>query len=120
LRQDADLRRQQTSTIFDHAVGAANDLSGGRFGATGSPNVTGATPIPRYEGAPRAHDPVPQEPPLGFDNPALEDPAGVFPPVSPPADTGPAEVPDQSPDLFEHAAAEKPGYSPGLSARRWR
>ena len=44
--QDTDLRRrQQASTNLDHALAAANDISGGRFAATGTPNVTGATEI---------------------------------------------------------------------------
>ena len=44
--QDADLRRrQQASTNLDHALAAANDISGGRFGAIGTPNVVGSTEI---------------------------------------------------------------------------
>ena len=50
--QDADRRRQQASTNLDHALAAANDIRGGRFGATGTPNVTGATEIP-YSSLPK-------------------------------------------------------------------
>jgi hypothetical protein len=69
--QDADLRRRQQQaqggTFFAHGVAQANELSGGRFGATGVPTVTGATPVPNYPTA-GAHqsDPVGTEPPLGF------------------------------------------------------
>ena|SRR6516162_9598936 len=67
--QDADLRRQQQqgATFFQHGVSQAAELSGGRFGALGTPTVTGATPIPNYSAA-GVHqgDPVGTEPPLGY------------------------------------------------------
>ena len=40
--QDADRRRQQASTNLDHALAAANDISGGRFGATGTRRTSSA------------------------------------------------------------------------------
>jgi hypothetical protein len=53
--------------MFQHAQSQAGELSGGRFAATGTPSVTGATPNPQYPAA-GAHqsDPVGAELPLGF------------------------------------------------------
>ena len=81
--QDADLRRQQQqgATFFQHGVSQAAELSGGRFGALGTPTVTGATPIPNYSAA-GVHqgDPVGTEPPLGFSVNNLE--SSAAPPCS--------------------------------------
>jgi hypothetical protein len=53
MRQDADLRQQQqTSTLHQHAQAQADELSQGRFRATGTPIVTGATAIPAYPPGP--------------------------------------------------------------------
>jgi hypothetical protein len=99
--------REQAGTFFSHAQTQAGELSGGRFAATGTPHVTGATPVPNYPAA-AAHqrDPVPIEPPLGIDinampeqNPTGDASSGVLPPV----DTGGAEAPSD-PGLSEHAA----------------
>ena len=70
LENDRRVReqQQQTGTFFSHGVSQALDTAGGRYGAAmGAPNVTGATPIPKYPAA-AAHqaDPVGTEPPLGF------------------------------------------------------
>jgi hypothetical protein len=86
LRNDADLRRQQQkleppNTFHQHAQSAANDISGGRFGALGAPHVVGSAPIPKYPqaGTPFQIDPVGDEPPLSaYENPAL-DPSTVSP-----------------------------------------
>jgi excisionase family DNA binding protein len=73
MLQDADLRRQQQqkeplNTMHQHAQAAANDISGGRFGALGAPHVVGSAPIPKYPAAsaPFQRDPVPAEPPTGY------------------------------------------------------
>jgi hypothetical protein len=77
--QDADVRRQQhqqepPNTLHQHAQAHANEISGGRFGALGAPHIVGSALIPKYPQAstPFQVDPVGIEPPLGFDNPALD------------------------------------------------
>jgi hypothetical protein len=66
MRQDADLRRQGT-TMHQHAQAQADELSGGRFGAMGRPNVIGSTALPKYPAASAAHQTaLPPEPPLGY------------------------------------------------------
>ena len=126
--QDADLRRrQQASTNLDHALAAANDISGGRFGATGTPNVTGATEIP-YSSLPKmaasspwsGTQPEPGiEEPLGYRvdaMPGLETSTGV-PPDSPPVATDdPANAPSSG-SLVEQTygglvSNERAGSSP--------
>jgi hypothetical protein len=74
---------REGTTMHQFAVSQAGELSGGRFGvATPAPSVTGATAIPYsslsempasspWSGAQPQPQPGP-EPPLGFDNPALE------------------------------------------------
>ena len=84
--QDADVRRQQQQaqggTFHAHAQAQANELSGGRFAATGSPRVVGSTPNPsaQYPAASVAHQTeLPPEEPLGIDINAmlgLENPTG--------------------------------------------
>jgi hypothetical protein len=65
--------REQATTMHQHAQAQADEMSGGRFAATGTPNVTGATPVPSYPAASTSWQiQLPDEPPLGFDNPALE------------------------------------------------
>jgi hypothetical protein len=69
LRNDQKVREQpQASTMHQHAVAQADEISQGRFRATGTPSVTGSTPIPQYPqaSAPFQCDPVPAEPPLGY------------------------------------------------------
>jgi hypothetical protein len=73
LANDASVRRQQRergSTYLDHVEPSA----GGRFAVIDQPTVVGSTAIPQYPQAstPFQRDPVPDEPPLGLDNPALE------------------------------------------------
>jgi len=102
LLQDADLRQQQEQaqreqggTFFSHAQAQAGEFSGGRFGAIGTPNVIGTTPVPSYPAAsPSWQIQLPDEPPLSaYENPALEDPTGALP-VSPPVATDdPAHAP---------------------------
>jgi hypothetical protein len=80
LRNDQFVRQQQrqaeASTMHQHAVAQADETNQGRFAATGVPTVTGSTPIPKYPAAsPSWQIQLPDEPPLGFDNPALEEPS---------------------------------------------
>jgi hypothetical protein len=67
LENDLRVLRERGSTYHQHGVAQADELSQGRFAATGVPSVTGATPVPSYPAA-GAHqaDPVGTEPPLGF------------------------------------------------------
>ena len=80
----AERRRilREGTTFHQHAQAFADELSQGRFAATGVPTVTGATPIPKYPAA-GAHqsDPVGVEPPLGFSVNELEPSANHLPPV---------------------------------------
>jgi len=81
-------QQQQGATFHQHAQAQADEMSQGRFAATGTPIVTGATPVPKYPAA-GAHqaDPVGTEPPLAFSvdqvepiepsaAPPVEDPTG--------------------------------------------
>ena len=94
LDNDLKVLRERGGTFFQHGLAQANDMAGGRFAAVNTATVTGTTPIPNYPAASAAHQTqLPDEPPLGFDNPELESPTGV-PPVSPPVATGdPADAP---------------------------
>jgi hypothetical protein len=70
--QDQSVPRQ-ASTFHQHAQADA-DTPLGRFSAVSAAYVVGSTATPQYPQAstPFQHDPVPDEPPLSFDNPALE------------------------------------------------
>jgi hypothetical protein len=98
-------QREQGSTFLDHTH---DDLSGGRFAAIGAPTVVGRDAVIKYPAAAaHQHDPVPDEPPVGYDvnempplepsmavnSPSIEDMAGI----SAPADTGgaPSSVPPE-------------------------
>jgi hypothetical protein len=91
----ARLLEERGSTFHQHGVTAADDESGGRFAARGKPTVVGTTEIPKYpqlpEGSPwSGAQPGPgDEPPLGFDNPALASPTGC---LLLPVATGPASA----------------------------
>jgi hypothetical protein len=100
--------QQQTSTNLDHARAAANDTAGGRYAGVSPTTVVGTEPGVKYPQLPASSpwsgsQPEPGiEPPLGFDNPALdESSAGA---TSSPADTGGAEAPSFSASDVEHAA----------------
>jgi hypothetical protein len=83
LRNDLDVKRQQaqreqSGTFFSHAEAAANDTAGGRFASVNVATVVGAEPAMKYPQLPSSSpwsgaqpEPGP-EPPLGFENPALE------------------------------------------------
>jgi hypothetical protein len=111
LDNDRKVReQQQASTMHQHALAAANDESGGRYGvARPAPTVTGSTSIPQYPKAStpwQGPDPVGDEPPLSaFENPALDETSAV--PPSTAGATGGAEALSgssaSSPDV-EHAA----------------
>jgi hypothetical protein len=70
LANDLSVLRQQRegSTYFQHTH--LEDEGGGRFSAINSATVIGTTPIPQYPelptNLPSHHDPVPDEPPLGY------------------------------------------------------
>jgi hypothetical protein len=75
--QDQSLR---TGTYMSHTH---DDIHQGRFAAIGTAQVVGQSPVPQYPAASAAHQiQLPDEPPLGFDNPALDHPG-------PDGDTGP-------------------------------
>ena len=94
LENDRKVLEQQGSTYFQHGQSQADEVNQGRFAATGSPRVIGATPTPQYPqaGPPFQRDPVPNEPPLSaHENPALEETS--TPPVSVEATDDPADAP---------------------------
>jgi hypothetical protein len=70
--------REQATTMHQHAVAWSGEISQGRFGALGTPHVTGSAPAQQIPTLPSsspwsgAQPQPPIEPPLGFDNPALE------------------------------------------------
>jgi hypothetical protein len=71
--------REGSSTFFSQT----HNEVGGRYAAISSPQIVGSTALPKYEGAPNwANDGVPNEPPLGFDNPALNPSAELEPPAA--------------------------------------
>jgi hypothetical protein len=78
--------QQQGGTFFQHGLAQADELSQGRFAATGAPRVVGSTPNPaaQYPAASSAHQTeLPPEQPLGYsvdDMPGLE-PSTAFPVV---------------------------------------
>jgi hypothetical protein len=83
--------------MHQHALAQADETRGGRYGAAlPTTHVVGSTAVPNYPqaSAPFQFDPVGLEPPLGFDNPALEptslatSPAQATDPTSADAATG--------------------------------
>ena len=79
LENDRKVREQQQrdrasrgSTFHQHAQAAASDNAGGRFGSVNSATVVGSQPLSKYPELPSSSpwssaDPVPIEPPLGYD-----------------------------------------------------
>ena len=111
LDNDLKVLQQQGSTFHQHAQAQADELSQGRFAATRAPRVIGSTPTPasQYPAASAAHQTeLPPEPPLGFDNPTLDEPSTASSPPFPAveqlggADGAPSS--SLSPDVVEHAA----------------
>jgi hypothetical protein len=88
-------KRVRGSTFLDHTT---ND-TGGRFAQVGAAHVVGSTATPNYPqaSAPFQCDPVPDEPPLGFDNPALN-----------PSDLEPSSSAAQAPDPTSNAPSLTP------------
>ena len=119
LRNDLKvLEQQQGSTFHQHGQAQANEINQGRFAAIGSPTVIGAKPAvaSAYPAcSPALAVQLPDELPLAFDNPALEDPSAnaLPPPVeetgdpanAPSSDGGPASPPGGS-------MSERAGSSP--------
>ena len=101
---------REGTTFHQHAQAFADELSQGRFAATGSPRVVGSTPNPsmQYPAAspPFQSDPVGTEPPLGYSVDAI-------PTDEPSADSLPA-VEETCAPVGAAAAAE---HIPPASAR---
>jgi hypothetical protein len=96
LQNDARVR-EQGATFMSHTHSDA----GGRFAKIGAASVIGSTAVPQYPAASAAHQiQLPDEPPLGFDNPELEPPT-MPSPVEAQAG-GPADAP-ATPLPVEHA-----------------
>ena len=83
------------STFHAHAIAEAA-MPRGRFSAVEASNVIGSTPLPQYPAASAAHQiQLPDEPPLSYDNPALEVASLVSTPQAP---DDPADAPS-TPDV---------------------
>jgi hypothetical protein len=107
LENDRKVREQHRgSTYHQYGLAQADELSGGRFGALGTPTVTGATPIPRYPAASAAHQiQLPDESPTGYDINEMPPLDSIPEPSLPCAaqDTGGAAAPSVPLDV-EHTA----------------
>jgi hypothetical protein len=106
MLQNADVRQQQQgTTFFQHALVTADETSQGRFAAMGKPSLIGQSPTPAtaYPAAsPASQVELPPEPPLGFENPALESPTGLPSPVDSPALD---DAPTVFPSVEQHSGA---------------
>jgi hypothetical protein len=110
MLQDADVRANanrngDTGTFLSHAQAQADEINQGRFAAIGKPSVIGSTPTPAtaYPAASAAHQvELPPEPPLSFENPALESPTGLPSPVDSPALD---DAPTVFPSVEQHSSA---------------
>jgi hypothetical protein len=70
--------REQATTMHQFGQSQADEINQGRFAAIGTPNVTGTTAIPSYPAASSSWQiQLPDEPPLGFENLALEEPSAA-------------------------------------------
>jgi hypothetical protein len=106
VREQQKQQQQQASTFHQHAVAQADEINQGRFAATGVPNVIGAKPsvAAAYPAAsPSWQIQLPDEPPLGFDNPAFE------------PSTPPASVEQLGGDAMTDAPSADPVTSAGSS-----
>ena len=80
MQRDAEQRRilREGTTFYQHAQSAANDEAGGRFAGVNPATVVGSEPAVKYPQLPASSpwsgaQPEPGiEPPLGFENPAIE------------------------------------------------
>jgi hypothetical protein len=74
LQNDVRVREQQREQGSTYLAHTHSDL-GGRYSAVGAQTIVGAQPITNYPAASAAHQiQLPDEPPLGCDNPALDPP----------------------------------------------
>jgi hypothetical protein len=113
--------REQGGTFLSHTH---SDL-GGRYALVSPQTIVGADPIPNYPAAAaHQHDPVPQEPPLGYriDNPSDPVEAPSFTqqatgPTSPPSPLGQRVVGPSFNDQGDPAAHEEtfPASGPARS-----
>jgi hypothetical protein len=102
LLQDADLRqrqqREQSAASTFHQFAQQETLPQGRFSAPGgisTPQVVGSVPAPssQYPAcSPALQVQLPNEPPLGSDNPALGVPPFPQEPAGAPAFSAPSSV----------------------------
>src|SRR6516165_7594221 len=96
MLQDAGVRQQQqTSTFHQHAQAQADEISQGRYRATGVPRVVGSTPTPasQYPAASAAYQTeLPPEGQLGYRVDAMP---GLESSMAPPVEVtdGPAQAP---------------------------
>jgi hypothetical protein len=89
------------TTFHQHAQSAANDEAGGRFAAINPVTVVGSDPALKYPAASSSWQiQLPDEPPLGFENPALE---SAFASLSSAQTGGAADAPSAPPNV-ERAA----------------
>ena len=76
MRNDQRVREQARQGSTYKAFADADAELPGRFQSIAAAHVVGSTPIPKYPelpaNSPFHHDPVPNEPPLGLTNPAIE------------------------------------------------
>jgi hypothetical protein len=73
---------REGTTFHQFAQSQIDDEAGGRFRAISPKAVIGAAPIPSYPAASTSWQiQLPDEPPLGFDNPALDETSTVHSPV---------------------------------------
>jgi hypothetical protein len=116
LDNDLKVLQQQGSTFHQHAMAHADELSQGRFAATGAPRVIGSTPTSasQYPSASAAHQTeLPPEEPLGYcvdEIPERENLTGVLaggPAHAPSGGSGPA---CPSRDLVSERAGSSPFF----------
>jgi hypothetical protein len=120
MRQDADWQRQlkeaaeAPATMHGRAAAEAS-INTGRFTQVNAAHVVGSEPAVKYPAASSSWQiQLPDEPPLGPDNPALE--PAVALPASPAAETGGAVsapsptsgVERPAPSLFSNQTTDEP------------
>jgi len=122
-RNDQLVRRQQGGTFHQHAVADAATPHG-RFTQVNAATVVGATAVPQYPAASSAHQiQLPDEPPLGLDNPALEPVASPSAQATGPTSDGdapPASTGEQRADVGSPSQTGGPpeGPNPSLQGQR--
>jgi hypothetical protein len=96
--------RQAKATYHSVAIGSVDDERQGRYAQSGqSTSVTGSTPGPIYPEqpptSPFACDPVPAEPPLGYEIDALEPVGELHERISTSPSPSAVELPAQKPSV---------------------